>query len=176
MTNTRMLERRIERLEKLLKNEAGRRRSRVPELEATLNVEAAYEAAEAIASQFADMIGADIRLINTKNIIDSPVYGWLTVDDVDEIKDDKNARFAIQYSVRGNRAFSGYAIVAVPSENAVALVTEDGASVYPDGSSYDEYELKYFPLDDWKKKFNPSNINNDQFESVRRPRNRRARR
>jgi hypothetical protein len=170
-----MLERRIARLERLLKNEAGRRRSSVPELEANLDVAAAYEAADIIARQFAKMINADIKLVKTEDIIDSPVHGWLTADDVDEIRDDEDARFAIQYNVRGNPAFSGYTIVAVPSENTVALVTEDGGSVFPDGSSYDEYELHYFPLSKWKN-FNSSMLRDEEFESVKRSRKRFVRR
>mgnify|MGYP003299573087 CR=1 FL=1 len=58
--------------------------------ESSLNVIAARAEADNIAHQFGKLLNLSIQIDDLgEDVICSPSYGWLTVNDTDEIKDDR---------------------------------------------------------------------------------------
>lgn len=142
------LEQRIARLENAVKSNRRPARRKFESFESDLDVDSARAAANRIAQQFGRMIGADVRPDDLgDDVIDSPRYGWLSVDRTDEIADDPEARFVFQYSVG-----DGFGALVVPSDNAVELMTEGGYAVDPSGETFeaDTAVDGSFPLSDWE--------------------------
>ena len=144
----RTLEQRINRLERLLKNEASTSQ-KCESFESELDETGARVAANRIARQFGRMLGVSVRPSDYgEDVINSPMFGWLQVSAVDEIVEDQDARFAFHYVLGdGDFEFDVY-----PSDNAVNLITEDGYSVDPTGRllSSDDSVVTAFPLRRWK--------------------------
>lgn len=142
------LEQRIARLEKVMAKPATVKNE---SFESDLDVDGARAAADRIANQFCGMIGVDGATLDDlgHDVIESPMYGWLTVNDTDEIAEDPDARFAFQYSLDGT---DGYAIVVHPTDNSVNLINEDGYSIDPAGHPFssDSADLVAYPLSKWK--------------------------
>lgn len=144
----RTLEQRINRLERLLKNEACASQ-KCESFESDLDDVGARTTANRIAAQFGRMLGVSVRPDDYgDDVINSPVFGWLPVTAVEEIESDQDARFAFHY-VLGDEDFS---IDVYPSDNAVNLINEDGYSVDPTGRllSSDDADVTAFPLRRWK--------------------------
>lgn len=144
----RTLEQRINRLERLLKNEACASQ-KCESFESDLDDVGARTTANRIAAQFGRMLGVSVRPDDYgDDVINSPVFGWLPVTAVEEIESDQDARFAFHY-VLGDEDFS---IDVYPSDNAVNLINEDGYSVDPTGRllSSDDSVVTAFPLRRWK--------------------------
>ena len=144
----RTLEQRINRLERLLKNEACASQ-KCESFESDLDDVGARTTANRIAAQFGRMLGVSVRPDDYgDDVIQSPIYGWLPVTAVEEIESDPDARFAFHY-VLGDEDFS---IDVYPSDNAVNLINEDGYSVDPTGRllSSDDSVVAAFPLRRWK--------------------------
>ena len=142
------LERRINRLERLLKNEACLSK-KCESFESDLDDVGARATANRIAAQFGRMLGVSVRPSDYgEDVINSPMFGWLPVSAVDEIAEDPDARFAFHYVLGdGDYEFDVY-----PTDNAVNLITEDGYSVDPTGRllSSDDSSVTAFPLRRWK--------------------------
>lgn len=144
----RTLEQRINRLERLLKNEACASQ-KCESFESDLDETGARATANRIAAQFGRMLGVSVRPDDYgDDVIQSPIYGWLPVTAVEEIESDPDARFAFHYAL-GDEDFS---IDVYPSDNAVNLINEDGYSVDPTGRllSSDDSVVAAFPLRRWK--------------------------
>ena len=144
----RTLEQRINRLERLLKNEACAS-NKCESFESDLDDVGARATANRIAAQFGRMLGVSVRPDDYgEDVIQSPIYGWLPVTAVEEIESDPDARFAFHY-VLGDGDFS---IDVYPSDNSVNLINEDGYSVDPTGRllSSDDSVVTAFPLRRWK--------------------------
>lgn len=144
----RTLELRINRLERLLKNEA-RSSKKFESFESDLDNVGARVAANRIAQQFGRMLGVSVRPSDYgEDVINSPMFGWLPVSAVDEIAEDPDARFAFHY-VLGD---GDYEFDVFPSDNSVNLISEDGYSVDPNGRllSSDDAYVTAFPLRRWK--------------------------
>ena len=144
----RTLEQRINRLERLLKNEACLSK-KCESFETDLDDVGARTTANRIAAQFGRMLGVSVRPSDYgEDVINSPIFGWLPVTAVEEIESDPDARFAFHYVLGdGDFEFDVY-----PSDNAVNLITEDGYSVDPTGRllSSDDSSVTAFPLRRWK--------------------------
>ena len=144
----RPLEQRINRLERLLKNEACVSK-KCESFESELDETGARVAANRIARQFGRMLGVSVRPSDYgDDVINSPMFGWLPVSSVDEIVEDQDARFAFHYVLGdGDFEFDVY-----PSDNAVNLINEDGYSVDPNGRllSSDDADVAAFPISMWK--------------------------
>lgn len=144
----RTLEQRINRLERLLKNEACLSK-KCESFETDLDDVGARASANRIAAQFGRMLGVLVRPSDYgEDVINSPIFGWLPVTAVEEIESDPDARFAFHYVLGdGDFEFDVY-----PSDNAVNLITEDGYSVDPTGRllSSDDSSVTAFPLRRWK--------------------------
>ena len=144
----RTLEQRINRLERLLKNEA-RTSPKCESFESELDETGARAAANRIAKQFGRMLGVSVRPDDYgKDVINSPMFGWLPASAVDEIAEDPDARFAFHYVLGdGDYEFDVY-----PSDNSVNLINEDGYSVDPSGRllSSEDADVTAFPLRRWK--------------------------
>ena len=153
------LERRITRLENAVKSDSHQvRRKKFESFESDLDVDRARAAANRIAQRFGRMMDANVRPDDLgDDVIDSPRYGWLSVDRTDEITDDPEARFVFQYTLG-----SGFSILVVPSDNAVELMTDDGYAVDPSGEMFeaDTTVDGSFPLSDWKD-FDLSMVNDE---------------
>lgn len=144
----RTLELRINRLERLLKNEACSSK-KFESFESDLDDVGARVAANRIAQQFGRMLGVSVRPSDYgEDVINSPMFGWLPVSAVDEIAEDPGARFAFHY-VLGD---GDYEFDVFPSDNSVNLISEDGYSVDPNGRllSSDDAYVTAFPLRRWK--------------------------
>jgi hypothetical protein len=143
-----MLERRINRLERAIKNETRTRK--FEGFESDLDVDGARATANRIANQFCRMIGVSGATLDDlgHNVIESLMYGWLIVNDTDEIAEDPDARFAFQYSLDGE----DYTIIVHPTDNSVNLINEDGYSIDPAGHPFssDSADLVAYPLSKWK--------------------------
>ena len=144
----RALEQRINRLERLLKNEACVSK-KCESFESELDETGARIAANRIAKQFGRMLGIPVTSDGSNNVmVNSPMFGWLDISDTDEIAEDPDARFAFHYVLGdGDFEFDVY-----PSDNAVNLINEDGYSVDPSGHllSSDDANIIAFPLRRWK--------------------------
>ena len=142
------LEQRINRLERLLKNEACTSK-KCESFESDLDDIGARVTANRIAQQFGRMLGVSVRPSDYgDDVINSPIFGWLPVTAVEEIAEDPDARFAFHYVLGdGDYEFDVY-----PTDNAVNLITEDGYSVDPTGRllSSDDSVVTAFPLRRWK--------------------------
>ena len=144
----RTLEQRINRLERLLKNEACVSK-KCESFESKLDETGARVAANRIAKQFGRMLGVSVRPSDYgDDVINSPMFGWLPVSAVDEIAEDQDARFAFHY-VLGD---DDYAFDVYPTDNAVNLINEDGYSVDPNGRllSSDDADITAFPISMWE--------------------------
>lgn len=144
----RTLEQRINRLERLLKNEACTSQ-KCESFESDLDDVGARATANRIAQQFGRMLGVSVRPSDYgEDVINSPMFGWLPVSAVDEIAEDPDARFAFHY-VLGD---DDYEFDVYPTDNAVNLINEDGYSVDPTGRllSSDDAYVTAFPLRRWK--------------------------
>lgn len=141
------LEQRIERLEKVMAKQVAVKNE---SFESDLDVDGARAAADRIADQFCGMIGVSGATPDDlgHDVIESPMYGWLTVNDTDEIAEDPDARFAFQYSLDGE----DYTIVVHPSDNAVCLMNDGGEYIDPKGRPFtsDMADLVAYPLSKWK--------------------------
>ena len=152
------LEQRIARLENAVKSDRHQVRRKFESFESDLDVDSARAAANRIAKQFGRIVGANVRPDDLgDDVIDSPLYGWLSVDRADEIADDPEARFVFQYTIG-----SGFSILVVPSDNAVELMTDDGYAVDPSGEIFEADTTidGSFPLSDWKD-FDLSMVNDE---------------
>ena len=144
----RTLEQRINRLERLLKNEACVSK-KCESFESKLDETGARVAANRIAKQFGRMLGVSVRPSDYgEDVINSPMFGWLPVSAVDEIFEDQDARFAFHY-VLGD---DDYEFDVYPTDNAVNLINEDGYSVDPNGRllSSDDADIAAFPISMWE--------------------------
>ena len=144
----RTLEQRINRLERLLKNEACVSK-KCESFESELDETGARVAANRIARQFGRMLGVSVRPSDYgDDVINSPMFGWLPVSAVDEIAEDQDARFAFHY-VLGD---DDYEFDVYPTDNAVNLINEDGYSVDPNGRllSSDDADITAFPISMWE--------------------------
>ena len=144
----RTLEQRINRLERLLKNEACVSK-KCESFESKLDETGARVAANRIAKQFGRMLGVSVRPSDYgDDVINSPMFGWLPVSAVDEIAEDQDARFAFHY-VLGD---DDYEFDVYPTDNAVNLINEDGYSVDPNGRllSSDDADVVAFPISMWE--------------------------
>ena len=146
-----LLEKRITRLENAIKSNRRPTRRKFESFESDLDVDGARVSANRIADQFCRIIcvrGATLDDLG-HNVIESPMYGWLTINDTDEIEEDPDARFAFQYSLDGT---DDYAIIVHPSDNSVNLINGDGYSIDPKGRlfSSDSADLVAYPLSKWK--------------------------
>ena len=144
----RTLEQRINRLERLLKNEACVSK-KCESFESELDETGARVAANRIARQFGRMLGVSVRPSDYgDDVINSPMFGWLPVSAVDEIAEDQDARFAFHY-VLGD---DDYEFDVYPTDNAVNLINEDGYSVDPIGRllSSDDADVVAFPISMWE--------------------------
>ena len=144
----RTLEQRINRLERLLKNEACVSK-KCESFESELDETGARVAANRIARQFGRMLGVSVRPSDYgEDVINSPMFGWLPVSAVDEIAEDQDARFAFHY-VLGD---DDYEFDVYPTDNAVNLINEDGYSVDPNGRllSSDDADITAFPISMWE--------------------------
>lgn len=143
-----LLENRLMRLERLIKNEACSSK-KFESFESDLDEAGARAAANRLAKQFANMIGSSVRPddFSCGEVILSPMYGWLSVDRAEEAADDPDARFAFNYALD-----DGFSLNVFPSDGKVNLISEDGYSVSPDGEivDYDEADLYASPLSDWR--------------------------
>lgn len=155
------LEQRINRLERLLKNEACTSQ-KCESFESDLDDVGARATANRIAAQFGRMLGVSVRPDDYgEDVINSPIFGWLPVTAVEEIESDPDARFAFHYVLGdGDFEFDVY-----PSDNAVNLINEDGYSVDPTGRllSSDDSVVTAFPLRRWKG-FDLSMVEDDDDE------------
>ena len=144
----RTLEQRINRLERLLKNEACASQ-KCESFESDLDDVGARVTANRIAAQFGRMLGVSVRPSDYgEDVINSPIFGWLPVTAAEEIQSDPDARFAFHYVLGdGDFEFDVY-----PSDNSVNLINEDGYSVDPTGRllSSDDSAVTAFPLRRWK--------------------------
>lgn len=142
------LEQRIARLEKVLNSKKAVKNE---SFESDLDVDGARVSANRIANQFCRMIGVSGATPDDlgHDVIESPMYGWLTVNDTDEIEEDPDARFAFQYSLDGT---DGYTIIAYPSDNAVCLMNDGGEYIDPKGRPFssDMADLVMYPLSKWR--------------------------
>ena len=144
----RTLEQRINRLERLLKNEACVSK-KCESFESELDETGARVAANRIARQFGRILGVSVRPSDYgEDVINSPMFGWLPVSAVDEIFEDQDARFAFHY-VLGD---DDYEFDVYPTDNAVNLINEDGYSVDPNGRllSSDDADIAAFPISMWE--------------------------
>ena len=156
----RTLEQRINRLERLLKNEACTSK-KCESFESDLDDVGARATANRIAQQFGRMLGVSVRPSDyDDDVINSPMFGWLPVSAVDEIAEDPDARFAFHYVLGDD---DDYEFDVYPSDNAVNLITEDGYSVDPTGRllSSDDSSVTAFPLRRWKG-FDLSMVEDDE--------------
>ena len=133
------LEQRIARLERLLKNEARTRK--FESYESNLDVDGARANANSIADQFCRMIGVDGATLDDlgDDVIESPVNGWLTVDQYELCQQDPetrdpDARFAFQYSLDGTDG--EYTIIVYPTDKSVCLQNDGGLYIDPDGNQF----------------------------------------
>lgn len=167
----RTLEQRINRLERLLKNEACLSK-KCESFETDLDDVGARASANRIAAQFGRMLGVSVRPSDYgEDVINSPMFGWLPVTAVEEIESDPDARFAFHYVLGdGDFEFDVY-----PSDNAVNLINEDGYSVDPSGRLTNPVDdvSDAFPLRRWKG-FDLSMVEDDDYYDEAKCRTRRS--
>jgi len=92
------------------------------------------------------MISAAVRPDDYGNdVVYSPMYGWLTISAVNEIAEDKDARFGFHYTLDDGK----YSIEVYPTDNTVNLINKDWHSVDPTGRPLSSNEVAY-PFSKWK--------------------------
>lgn len=152
-----ILEKRISRLEKLLKNESAN------SFEGRLDEDGARVAADRIIKQFGKLVNKRFLYEDLDGLsLYSPMYGWLSLDDTEEIEEDPDTRFVFQYGT------NGYTAMVIPSDNAVELMTDGGYAVDPSNGSTFEADCPQdgaFNLAKWRR-FDLSMV---YSESVKRP-------
>lgn len=158
------LEQRINRLERLLKNEACGSK-KFESFESDLDDVGAHATANRIAQGFGRLLGVSVRPgDSTGDVIHSPKYGWLQVTDVEEIESDPDARFVFQYIIDDGE----FEFYVYPSDHSVNLINEDGYSVNPEGkltTLFDEVSDAY-PLHRWKG-FDLSMVEDDYYDEAK---------
>jgi len=181
MINTRMLENRIARLEKLLKNEEfesvkrSRKRAgrKFESFESDHSADVARDVAKSMAKIFSQMIGARLTPSDTTDIVDSPTYGWSR----DVEMDDFDARYTFTYDVEG---YPGVSVYFRPTDNTVCVWKSltngsncEGAVDPKTGMCEwsDELSECSYPLAAWRN-FDLEMIHDEDFESVKRNRKR----
>ena len=142
------LEQRIARLERAIKNEARTRK--FEGFESGLNVDGANAEADRIADQFCRMIGVSgaTQVDHGHDVMNSPMYGWLTINDIDEIEEDPDARFAFEYSLDDT---DDYTITVYPTDKKVCLMNYGGEYIDPKGRPFtsDMGDIVAYPLSKW---------------------------
>ncbi len=73
------------------------------------------------------------------------MYDWLPISAVDEITEDKDARFGFHYTLDDGK----YSIEVYPTDNTVNLINKDWHSVDPTGRLLSSNEVAY-PFSKWK--------------------------
>ena len=141
------LEQRITRLENAVKSKKAHK---FESFESDLDEAGARAKADRMAKEFANITGmAKFAPDNLDgNVITSPVYGWLTIDQTDDIADDPDARFAFQYSN------SKFTIIVFPTDNSVELLNSDDEVVDPATGREVNYDVDdpidgAFPMSAW---------------------------
>ena len=147
----RTLEQRVTRLEKLLKISNRNTRRKFESFESDLDEAGARAKADQMAKEFSRVTGmADFSFDNVKDVISSPYYGWLGTDQVDEINEDPDSRFAFQYSN------SKFTIYVIPTDNTIELLNDDGLTIDPSTGRKVNYDVDTpqdgaFPMSAWAK-------------------------
>lgn len=177
------LEQRINRLERLLKNEANASK-KFESFESDLDEDGAREAASRLAKQFGQMVGVRLTRDDQHEIVDSPMFGWLRGHQVEDIEEDPDARYTFTYDVDGYPADS---VMVRPTEGTICVwrsimngYSGEGAVDPKTGMcSWEDWlgDCSY-PLSAWKN-FNFDMIHGDdedwdeeddeEYESVKRP-------
>jgi hypothetical protein len=164
------LEQRINRLERLLKNES-RTSKKFESFESDLDEEGARAAADRLASQFASMVGVKLTPdLSYKYTVDSPVYGALNPNssfDAENVVDDPDARFTFNYRVTGYPADT---VKIRPTDGTICVWRSVYDDYYGEGAvdpKTGECEWEYwlgdcsYPLRAWKN-FNFDMIHGDE--------------
>lgn len=144
------LEQRVTRIENILKNKTNVSK-KFESFESDLDEAGAKAKADRMAAEFANITGmASFSYDDSKDVIASPYYSWLSIDQVDEINEDPDSRFAFQYSN------SKFTIYVIPTDNTVELLNDDGmvidpATGRPLDSDVDVPQDGAFPLSVWAK-------------------------
>lgn len=129
------------------------KRTATKNFESSLNVIAARAEADKIAQQFGKLLNLSVQIDDLgEDVICSPSYGWLTVNDTDEIKDDRDSRFVFQYSA--HNSIGNFTISVIPSDNQIELMTEDGLAIDPSDCSMFEADCPQdgaFKISKWSK-------------------------
>ena len=165
------LENRIARLERLLKNESS---NKFESFESDLDEDGAREAANRLAKQFAQMVGVRLTRSDQPEIVDSPMFGWLRGNEVEDIAEDPDAAYTFAYDVAGH---PGATVYVRPTEGTICVwqSLEDGVdgegAVDPKTGECnwnDDISSGAYPLSSWNG-FNMDMIHGEEYESVRRP-------
>lgn len=163
------LEQRVARLEKILKAES--RFVKNESFESDHNAEAARGVADGMAKIFSQMVDARLMPNGTRDIVDSPMYGWSR----DVEMDDTDARYTFTYDVEG---YPGVSVYARPTDNTICVWQSltngsncEGAVDPKTGMCEwcDELSECSYPLVAWKN-FSLDMIHGEEFESVKRRR------
>lgn len=126
--------------------------------EANLDVNGARNAANQIIAQLSQMLNISAQPDDLgDDVISSPMNGWLTINDVEDINEDPDSRFAFQYSM------GEFTAIVLPSDNSVELIIHDDV-IDPSGNFILDAECPQdgaFKISKWKK-FDPSTINEEE--------------
>lgn len=142
------LEQRIARLENTVKLKKA---CKFESFESDLDEAGARAKADQMAREFANITGmANFSFDNSRDVISSPYYGWLSADQVDEINEDPDSRFAFQYSN------SKFTIYVIPTDNTVELLNDEGLTIDPATGRTVDYDVDTpqdgaFPMSAWAK-------------------------
>jgi hypothetical protein len=146
------LEERISRLERALaQKRITRKFESASSFESNFDKVGARDRADQMAKEFARVTGmADFSLDDTVEVISSPLNGWLTIDQVDEISEDPNSRFVFRYSN------SKFTIYVIPTDNTVELLNDDNLAIDPATGMPVDYDVDTpqdgaFPMSVWAK-------------------------
>jgi hypothetical protein len=176
-----MLERRINRLENMIKNEAREEghmvygKDAAHTMEQNHDIRGAKATANVFADKFTQLTGIKLRRDDSHPIIYSPEYGW--TDSLEDLDDDIYSYFVFKYDVVGDNNVSAYicptlsgkkvglwSSLGTGSRGEGAVNPETGECVWEDDifeTLYDVYDWENFSLD---------MIHDEGFdESVRRP-------
>lgn len=164
------LENRIARLEKLFGNKST---CKFESFESDLDEYGARELASRLAKQFMSFTGISLVRSDDMDIVDSPRYGWLSGNDVEDIADDPDARYTFSYNVR---EYPSVTVYIRPTDETVCVWDGDmEGAVDPDTGSCnwaDELDSVSYPISEWKG-FDMNSIHDaaedEEFESYRRP-------
>lgn len=146
------LEERISRIERALtSNYRTRKFESASSFESNFDKVGARTRADQMAKEFARITGmADFSFDDNIEVISSPLNGWLTIDQVDEISEDPNSRFVFRYSN------SKFTIYVIPTDNTVELLNEDDIAINPATGMAVNYDIDIpqdgaFPMSVWAK-------------------------